>query len=52
MASSEKSWIEFGSRDENHNIANFLRVLGNDRHIIRSEPSLINMAALNVVRWS
>ena len=50
MASSEKSSIKLGSKDENHNIANFLRVLGKDWHMIESKPSLISMAALNMVR--
>ena len=52
MASSEKLWIKFSSKDENHNIADFLKVLGKDRHMIGSELPLISMAALNVVRWS
>ena len=52
MASSGKSWMEFGSKDENHNIANFVRVLGKDRHMIGSELLLSSMVALNVMRWS
>ena len=42
--------MEFASKDENHNMADFLGVLGKDRHMIRSEIPLISMAALKVVR--
>ena len=40
------------SKDENHNIANFLSVLGKDRHMIGSKLLLSSMATLNMVRWS
>ena len=50
MASSKKSWIEFGSKDKNHSMADFLSVLRKDQHMIGSEPPLISMVALNVVR--
>ena len=42
--------MEFGSKDKNHSMADFLKVLGKDRHMIGSELSLISMAALKVVR--
>ena len=44
--------MEFSSKDENHNMADFLRVLGKDRHMIRSEFLLSSMVTLNMVRWS
>ena len=52
VASLGNSCMEFGSKDENHNIVDFLRVLGKDRHMIGSELPLSNIATLNMVRWS
>lgn len=52
MANSEKPWMEFGSREENHNMTNFFNVLGKDRHMIGSVPPLSSIAALNLVRCS
>lgn len=41
--------MEFSSRDENHNMVDFLKVLGKVRHMIGSELPLMNRVALKVV---
>lgn len=52
MANSKKSWMEFGSKEENHNMADFFNMLGKDWHMIGSVPPFSNIAALNMVRCS
>jgi len=44
--------MEFGSKDENHNMADFLSMPGKDQHIIEFELLISSMAALNIVIWS
>ena len=52
MVSSEKSWMEPGSRVENHIKANFFKVLGKDRNMIESVPSLNSTKEVNIVKCS
>ena len=52
MANSKKSWMEFGSKKENHNMPDFFNVLGKDQHMIESVPPFSSIATLNMVRCS
>ena len=44
--------MEFGSKDKNHNMDNFLIILGNARQVIGYVFSLNNIVALNMVKCS
>ena len=49
VVSLENSWIEFGSKEENHSMDDFSSVLGNAWHMIGFMLSLNNIVVLNMV---